>query len=257
MLYILLILQLSTWVFLYIITKLILDKLTPTMETLKGKPANETDHSVSDVILHINRAPKVLFDYRVKDVLKMMRNMELYTLPVYDRASEQVKCIVSLQDIYDKDPDLDIKSIKLNMPTFVYFHHSSKTILKQIAEAGIDMGVVIDEYGTVQGIVYIKDLLTRVLCDSDSIDVINDGAIFEGEDHTTLVRGDATLYQLNNILDINLHNPNYNTLNGIVIYNLNKFPEVGDVVTFDKYTCEVLEVEDLCVKLARLTMNEE
>ncbi len=257
MLYILLIIQLGTWVFLYIVTKVLVDKLTPIMKTLKDDPTDKPDRSVSDVILHINRAPKVLFDYKIKDVLKLMRNMDLYTLPVYDRASEQIKCIVSLHDIYDKDPDLDIRSIKLSMPTFVYFHHSSKTILKQIVEAGVCMGVVIDEYGTVQGIIYIKDLLTRMLCDQDSLDSINAGAIFEGEDHTTLVRGDTTLYQLNNILDLDLNNSNYNTLNGIVIYNLNKFPEVGDIVTFDKYTCEVLEVEDLCVKLARLTLNEE
>ena len=257
MLYILLIIQLGTCLFLYYTTKLILDKLSPVMHKIEEQTNDETDRKIVDVIIHMNRAPKVSFDYKVKDVLKMRRDMNLYTLPVYDRNSEQVKCIINLHDIYDKDPDSDIRSIKLSMPTFVYFHHSSKIILRQLAEAGTDMGIVIDEYGTVQGIVYVKDLLSRVLQDPDSVDLINDGSIYKDDHNNTLVKGDTTLYQLNNILDLNLSSPHYNTLSGIVIYNLNKFPEVGDTVTFDKYTCEVVEVEDLCVKLARLTFNEE
>lgn len=257
MLYVILILLIGIYAYLTVLTHIMLNKRKHNFKDNKNTISNEFNREILDVLIPMNRAPKISFDYTVKDIKTLMNKIDRYTVPIYDKVSEQIKCVVTLQDIYALPDDTVIREIKLKMPTFIYIHHPAKKAISNIIATDTDMCVVIDEYGTVQGIVYLYDLLGRLYHDNIEIDDINNGCVYEDPELGTVARGDTTIYQLNNIFDLSIKNAHYNTLNGIIIYELNKFPEVGDKITIDGYTLEVVEVDDLCVNLVKICWNEE
>ena len=114
------------------------------------------------------------------------------------------------------------------------------------------IGLVVDEYGDVQGLVTLEDILEEVVGEftTDPADISAD--VHPQEDGTYLIDGSATVRELNRTMKPKLPEDGPKTLNGLILEHLEAIPESGTSVLLDGYPVEIVQTTEHAVKPARV-----
>ena len=126
-------------------------------------------------------------------------------------------------------------------------------LLRTYQEKQRHMAIVVDEYGTVEGIVTLEDVLEEVVGDiRDETDApIND--VMEKADGTIVVRGNVDMRKVSMKLGISWDTDlDVSTVSGLVTETLERIPVVGDSITWNGYTIEVVRADRRRAKLLEI-----
>lgn len=127
-------------------------------------------------------------------------------------------------------------------------------ILKDFRERKIQMAVLIDEWGSFEGLLTIEDIIEEIVGEiRDEFDEEEASMRkLDGGGHS--VDGRIPLQDVNEALDSEFASEDFDTLGGLVLGQLGRAPEVGDEVVLDRYTLRVDEVDG--ARVARITVQE-
>jgi len=106
------------------------------------------------------------------------------------------------------------------------------------------VGLVVDEYGDIQGLLTIEDILEEIVGEFDIDPHITASEIHPQDDGGFIVDGSAQIRNLNKALNWNLPSDGPKTLNGIVLEHFENFPQEGAQFQFNNHPITILEVED-------------
>lgn len=157
-------------------------------------------------------------------------------LPVYSGTHDNIVGIINLKDIFfysGKQEDFKIEE-HLREPFFTYEFKKTSELLNEMRREHIAMAIVLDEYGATAGLVTLEDLLEEIVgeirdeYDADEVDAIQN--IAPGE---YLAEGAAKLDDINDVLGLDLHSDDYDSIAGHIINMLDHLPGVGESVTED------------------------
>lgn len=121
------------------------------------------------------------------------------------------------------------------------------------------LAVVVDEYGSVEGIVTLHDLMEGIVGDLPDLDEEDEPDFVVRQEGSFLVNGSVLIHDLNNFLDKELITENvdhFTTLGGFVIYHLNKIPDTGERFTYNGYDFEVVDLDGQRVDKVIITEAE-
>lgn len=152
---------------------------------------------------------------------------------------------------------LDLQG-SLNQPLVVLEGMSSLDVLEELRQHPVPMAVVVDEYGSVLGVVTTADLLAAIA--GELFDTVDAGAsqIVKCEDGSWLLDGGLPLDQLSDLLDRHFSNKDYYTLAGLVQAHLQSIPECGESFDLEGYHFVVAETEGhRILKVAVSALPEE
>lgn len=217
--------------------------------------------SVNDVMVPHNEIVGIDLDNDVDAIAETIRNSEHTRLPVYEDSIDNVMGVLHLRRLaniftqleFSKD---DIRGL-LEEPYFVPESTPLSTQLVQFQKGRRRFALVVDEYGDIQGIVTLEDILEEIVGEFTT-DPADDGEdIVKETDETWLVSGTANIREMNRILDWDLPTEGPKTLNGLVIEYLETIPESGTCLKIGKYPIEIIETKENRVQLARIYLAEE
>jgi Mg2+/Co2+ transporter CorB len=114
------------------------------------------------------------------------------------------------------------------------------------------MALVVDEYGEIQGLVTLQDILEEIVGEFTSQSPMNAGMFRKEADGSIIVEGTCPLRVLNRKLGYNFPLDGPKTMNGLLIEQLEDIPEPGTAVKIGEYAVEILQTEDRKVKVVRL-----
>jgi len=114
------------------------------------------------------------------------------------------------------------------------------------------MALVVDEYGEIQGLVTLQDILEEIVGEFTSQSPMNAGMFRVETDGTIIVEGTCPLRVLNRKLGFEFPLEGPKTMNGLLIEQLEDIPEPGTAVKVGDYAIEILQTEDRKVKVVRL-----
>lgn len=115
------------------------------------------------------------------------------------------------------------------------------------------IGLIVDEYGDIQGLVTLDDILEEIVGDfTTTISPTLSDEIKPQEDGSYLIEGTASIRDINKELEWKLPNDGPRSLNGLIIEYLEDIPEANIGVRIAGYPIEILEVENNMVKLVRI-----
>jgi Mg2+/Co2+ transporter CorB len=114
------------------------------------------------------------------------------------------------------------------------------------------MALVVDEYGEIQGLVTLQDILEEIVGEFTSQSPMNAGMFRKEADGSIIVEGSCPLRVLNRKLGYHFPLDGPKTMNGILIEQLEDIPEPGTAVKIGEYAIEILQTEDRKVKVVRL-----
>ena len=115
-------------------------------------------------------------------------------------------------------------------------------------------GLVVDEYGDIQGLVTLEDILEEIVGEftTDPSDTLMK-EVHPQEDGTVLVDGSANIRELNRMMHWSLPTSGAKTVNGLILEFLESIPEPGTSVLIDDYPIEILQITGNTVKTIKIS----
>ena len=115
------------------------------------------------------------------------------------------------------------------------------------------IGLIVDEYGDIQGLITLDDILEEIVGDfTTSMAPAPSDEIHPQPDGTFLVEGSANIRELNKEMNWHLPTDGPRTLNGVILEYLEEIPQPNISVRLAGYPIEIVEVENNMVKMARI-----
>ncbi|GIW05360.1 MAG: hypothetical protein KatS3mg060_0165 [Dehalococcoidia bacterium] len=130
-------------------------------------------------------------------------------------------------------------------------------LLHDLQERKTHMAIVIDEYGGVEGLVTIEDLIEEIVGEiQDEYDEPPESVVWLREGKELIVPGRMTLDDLSDLLGVTFEEKDVDRVGGLVADRLGKAPEVGDSVTINGIAFEVHEVSGRGIRSVRITLPD-
>ena len=177
-------------------------------------------------------------------------------LPVYDGALDNIvgllhlKQVLRLRQVDEIDAE-ELRSV-LRAP---YFVPAGTPLLTQLHQFQVDrqrLGLVVDEYGELQGLVSIEDILEEIVGEFTAQDPGGPDVFQHEPDGSVVVDGMASLRMLNRKLGTAFPLDGPKTLNGLIVEYLGEIPDSGLSFRLAGQGVEVLQVQDRAVKVVKL-----
>lgn len=186
--------------------------------------------------------------------LQVARRMRHTRYPVCDGSLDQVLGILHVKDLLGvAEADVDLRAL-LRPVRYVPETQPLNVLLTEMQRTRQHMAVVVDEHGSVAGIVTLENVLEQIVgAVQDEFDLEAPDLIAEREG-VYLAPGGVPLERVNRQLGLDLRAPSVNTLSGFLVAKIGRFPRVGDVVELDGLVAEVLEVEGSRASKIRLKL---
>jgi CBS domain containing-hemolysin-like protein len=154
-------------------------------------------------------------------------------IPVYEESIDHIIGILSIKDLMrallSNTRTPSVRQL-MRAPFFVPDTQRADELLQQFRARHEYLAVVLDEYGGTAGIVTLNDLVARIIgqMEGASAQVMPD--IQRRTDGTAMINGLTTIGDVNDAFELNLDDPNYDTIGGYVMGHLGRIPKVGDVI---------------------------
>jgi Mg2+/Co2+ transporter CorB len=207
--------------------------------------------SVEDIMTPRNEIVGIDLEEPLDTILLKIQTSPHARLPVYKKNIDRVIGFLHLRTILSliNQPDFDKHSI-INSLTKPFFIPESTPLHKQIqifkAEK-IRAGLLVDEYGDVQGLITLDDLLQVIVGEL----VTEEADVKEQKDGSYLVDGSVTVRELNRITQWTLPTEGPKTLNGLIVDYMETIPEAGTSLLLHGYRLEIIKCEENTIKLVK------
>ncbi|MCZ6560057.1 MAG: HlyC/CorC family transporter [Gammaproteobacteria bacterium] len=212
--------------------------------------------TVEDVM--VPRADVVGIDlaHRWEDILRQIQNTQYTRMPVFSDELDNLQGVLHLRsvvrDLAHGRLERDALARSIREP---YFVHEGTTLNRQLFHFQNEkqrLALVVDEYGDLQGLVTLEDILEEIVGDftSDPADLARD--VLPQRDGTYIVNGGANVRDLNRSMDWDLPVDGPKTLNGLIVDYLESIPEPGTGLKLSGYPIEILNVTENTVKNVRI-----
>lgn len=204
------------------------------------------DLQVSDIMIHRTKMETINADDPPEDIVEDAVKSKHSRLPIWKDEPENIvgvlhtkDLLVSLSQTYWNVEKLELTAFSKD-PWFIPDTTSLKEQLNQFLKRKMQMALVVDEYGEVQGLITLEDILEEIVGQiTDEHDTL-DMAIRPQADGTVNVDGSVPIRDLNRQMDWNLPDDEATTVAGLVIHEAQTIPEPGQVFTFYGYRFEIL-----------------
>ncbi|MCP5091252.1 MAG: HlyC/CorC family transporter [Gammaproteobacteria bacterium] len=214
--------------------------------------------TVDDVMVPHNEIIGIDLDSDSADIESIIAGSQHTRLPVYRDNIDQVVGILHLRklaNLAQQDLNKDKLRRLLSEPYFVPEGTPLSKQLVQFQRRRERIALVVDEYGDIQGIVTLEDILEEIVGEftTDPADDEND-VVNEGSD-TFLVDATANIRELNRSQNWDLPTDGPKTINGLIVEQLETIPRPKTSLTVNGYPIEIVETDDNRVRSVRISQR--
>jgi len=138
-----------------------------------------------------------------------------------------------------------------------YFIPSDTSLLSQLnhfQERNLRMGLIVDEYGELLGLVTLENILEEIVGDFTTQSPARTGKFMRQQDGSMFVEGGTLLRDLNRKMAMHFPLDGAKTLNGLILQHLQDIPEAGTSLKIGGYPIEIIQTQDRVVKVARIIL---
>lgn len=212
--------------------------------------------TVNDIMIPRNEVMGIDLDDDIDTIIERLSKTEHTRLPVYQGELNKVVGLLhmrNLAQVFHKGKVTKAAILQvIREPYFIPESTPLQTQLVHFQSQNLRIGLVVDEYGDIQGIVTLEDILEEIVGELSSNTKESDQDIFPQEDGSYYIDGSAYIRDVNKALDWVLPTDGPKTMNGLITETLESIPNANVCLQLEHYRIETLQVSDNVIKTARI-----
>lgn len=218
--------------------------------------------SIDDIMIPRSEVIGLDVDDDDATLLRQLSECEFTRIPVYKADVNNIIGVLHLRSvsrIIDSSGNLNRRALmkEVDEPYFVPEGTPLHTQLFNFQKQKRRLAIVVDEYGVVRGLIALEDILEEIVGEFTSNLSDDSEEIIEQNDGSFVIEGSAGIREINRTLDWRLPIDGPKTLNGLLLENLEGFPDAHVGVRIGDYFFETLDVQGNIVKRVRAFYDAE
>jgi Mg2+/Co2+ transporter CorB len=212
--------------------------------------------TVNDVMIPRNQIEALDLSADVGDLRQQIITCHHTLLPAYDVSPGNIVGILHIKRALSllQESTFDLQELKsvLHEP---YFIPSDTPLLKQLQqfqERHARLGLVVDEYGELLGLVTLENILEEIVGEFTTQPPSQTGKYLRHDDGSFLLEGSSSLRDLNRKLGVHFPLDGAKTLNGLILDHLENIPEAGTSLKIAGYPMEIIQTQDRVIKVVKI-----
>ena len=216
------------------------------------------DRSITSLMTH--RTDIVWFEINedFSSVKEKMKEFQHSVYPLCKNNIDEIVGVVYVKDMY-LHPDAPLSSI-LRKALFVPENNSAYQVLEKIKVTKIHYAFIVDEYGSMQGMITVKDILNAIVGEMPEAED-DDYEITERPDGSFLVDAQIQFYdfltRFNKTIWINEGENEFDTLAGFILHELKRIPATGDSFEWRGFDFEIIDMDGQRIDKVMVHISDE
>ncbi len=212
--------------------------------------------TVNDVMIPRNQIEALDMNTEPAKLRQQIITCHHTLLPVYANSPNNIVGILHIKraPALLQEPTLDIEQLRetLHEPYFIPSDTPLLSQLQHFQERQARLGLVVDEYGELLGLVTLENILEEIVGEFTTQSPAQTGKFLRQSDGSILLEGSSNLRELNRKLGLHFPLDGAKTLNGLILDHLEDMPEAGVSLKIADYPIEIIQTQDRIVKVARV-----
>jgi magnesium and cobalt exporter, CNNM family len=212
--------------------------------------------SVEDIMVPRNEINGIDISADWDEIMAQLRTSQHTRLPVFEGSIDQVLGFLHAREflhlMMSAEPS---RELLRNILREAYFVPEGTPLQRQLLNFQAvkrRIGLVVDEYGDIQGLVTLEDILEEIVGEFTSDPAAQQNDIYKEADGRYLVNGSANVRALNRVMQWQLPTTGPKTLNGLILEYLEAIPQPGTSLKLAGYPMEIVQTSDSAVKTVRI-----
>jgi putative hemolysin len=230
----------------------------PAEEKLLQSVFEFTDMCAKEVMVPDTQMVAIRIDRTAREIRTFIEEEQFSRYPVYGKDLHDIRGILHAKDfltLFTKTGEVDIRKI-IKPPYFIPETMKISLLLREMQKKRTHMALVVDEHGSIAGLVTIEDLIEEIVGEiRDEHDI--ESPVIQLPDGALLIDPSISLKDLREDYQISLpESPEYETLGGCLMATLQKIPESGDVVEMEGKRIHIVEMVGRRISKVKLELGD-
>lgn len=212
--------------------------------------------TVDDVMVPRNDIEAIDLDAEPELIRNQLATCYHTRLPVYLGKLDEIMGVVHVRRVLNQMHNEQISADSLReVMREPYFIPSGTPLFSQLQhfqENQQRIGLVVDEYGELMGLVTLEDIVEEIIGEFTTASPVQPGTFVREADGSVLVEGSSLLRELNRKLGLKFPLDGPKTLNGLILEHFQDIPEAGTSLKIAGYPLEIVQTQDRVVKMVRV-----
>ena len=214
---------------------------------------------VRDIMIPRSKIVFIPKDAELKDIFPRVTQSAHSRFPVQDEETSQVAGILLAKDLLsyvvaEQGPKFDVKDV-MRQAIFVPESKRLNVMLHEFRANRNHMAIVIDEYGSVAGLITIEDVLEQIVGEiEDEHDFEEEAFILQRSEREYNIKALTDIDDFNERFETNFSGDEVDTVGGLVVKSFGHVPQHGEKTQIDKFLFEVLRADKRRVHLLKMTI---
>jgi putative hemolysin len=206
-----------------------------------------TDTSVKEVMVSRPKIQAIRIDMNPEEILRFIAEHKFSRYPVYRDSINEIEGILYYKDLMKplaRRESVDLRRL-IHPAYFVPETTMVSHLLKELQRRRIQMAIVLDEYGAVQGLVTLEDLIEEIVGEiQDEVEVVQ-RPVERLQDGSWVVDASLSVRDLRDNYGLPIpESPEYETLGGFFLSQLQEIPRGGEIVHHQGYKFTIVDMAD-------------
>lgn len=180
--------------------------------------------------------------------------------PICDGDIDNLKGVVSLKDIY-VSPDRTLFKEFMKPALFVPDNNTAYQVMEKFKESKIHSCFIVDEYGSIRGMITLNDILEAILGDMPQPDDTEDYEIVKRDDGTYLIDAQIPFYDFLSRFEktdwLTEEEQEFDTLAGCILNEIERIPQTGDKIEWREFIFEIIDMDGHRIDKVLVTPSQD
>jgi putative hemolysin len=217
------------------------------------------DRNITSLMTHRSDIIWFNLDDNEDKIKEKVLNEPHSAYPICDGSVEDIKGVVSIKDLY-VSPDSTLFKDIMQPALFIPENNSPYQVMEKFKESKIHSAFIVDEYGSILGLLTLNDILEAIVGDIPQPDM-QDYEITEREDGSFLVDAQIPFYDFLTKFEktewMNEGEHDFDTLAGFILHELERIPKSGDKMEWKGFKFEIIDMDGHRIDKVLVKISEE
>lgn len=230
-------------------------KITPSYQGMLLGVLGMDNITVNDVMVATNQIEAINYDDKWDDIVHQIVNSNFTRLPVYDKSMDEMLGILHLRKVLPliESKALNKKNVKalIRKPYFIPENLSITQTLKDLKREKRRFALVVDEYGSLKGLVTMEEILEEIVGDFTQL-LPGENDIQVNSENAVTVHGSINIRDINRKLGWKIPTHYSKTISGLILHFLEEIPSQPACLKVDDFILEIIKINDTGIDTVKI-----